>query len=91
MKWIFMLLCVICLTMQYEIWMAPSSGILAINKIEHSIKLSDQLNAQARLHNKLLIEDIRDLKNGHESLEAHARYDLGMVKPGEVFYQVISQ
>ena len=37
---------------------------------------------------KILIADIQDLKNGNQAIEDHARADLGMIKPGEVLYQL---
>jgi cell division protein FtsB len=31
---------------------------------------------------------VRDLKSGYEAIEERARYELGMIKDGEVFVQV---
>ena len=41
---------------------------------------------QAR--NSALEAEVRDLKNGYEAIEERARYELGLIKPGEVFVQV---
>ena len=32
---------------------------------------------------------MEDLKSGTEAIEERARSELGMIKPGEVFYQVV--
>ena len=75
--------------MQYEIWLAPHSGIFALNKMEEARHAQMILNKQKQKQNILMIKNIKDLKHGHTALEEHARYDLGMVKPGEVFYQIV--
>ena len=34
--------------------------------------------------------DVEDLKHGQDAVEARARSQLGLIKPGEVFYQVVN-
>jgi cell division protein FtsB len=38
--------------------------------------------------NAALDAEVRDLKSGYEAIEERARYELGMIKEGEVFVQV---
>jgi cell division protein FtsB len=40
------------------------------------------------LRNAGLDAEVRDLKNGYEAIEERARFELGLVKQGEVFVQV---
>lgn len=40
--------------------------------------------------NAILAADITSLKKGKGAIEARARTELGMIKRGEVFYQVVS-
>ena len=40
------------------------------------------------LHHRLNAE-VLDLKQGLDAIEEHAREDLGMVKEGETFYQIV--
>jgi cell division protein FtsB len=89
-RWVFCCLCGIFLAMQYEIWLAPQSGILSLNKMDASRQAQQALNKQKQKQNELLTKSIIDLKHGHTALEEEARYNLGMIKPGEVFYQVIN-
>ena len=44
-------------------------------------------NEQARLTNEQLSAEVRDLKEGLEMVEERARFELGMVKPNEIFVQ----
>ena len=35
--------------------------------------------------------EVKDLKNGLEAIEERARFELGMVKDNEVFFQILDQ
>jgi cell division protein FtsB len=90
-KWIFCCLFGLFIAMQYEIWLAPHSGILYLNKMVEAKQAQQAINKQKQKQNELLINSINDLKHGHTALEEQARYNLGMIKPGEVLYQVINE
>lgn len=61
----------------------------------HTWKLSNDVeamhieNAQLKLRNAQLENEVADLKTGAVALEARARQSLGMVKKGETFYLVV--
>jgi len=46
-------------------------------------------NERLRARNQALAADVEDLKSGREAVEERAREELGMVRPGETFYQVV--
>lgn len=46
-------------------------------------------NTQLKERNQMLAAEVADLKQGYEAVEERARYDLGMIKEGETFYQVV--
>ena len=46
-------------------------------------------NERLAKRNAALAADVQDLKEGREGVEERARAELGMVKPGETFYQVV--
>ena len=41
------------------------------------------------LRNHKLLAEVIDLKQGGETVETLARYNLGLIKPDETFYQII--
>ena len=45
-------------------------------------------NASAKILNKQLAAEVRDLKEGLEMVEEKARFELGMVKPNEILVQL---
>jgi cell division protein FtsB len=44
-------------------------------------------NTEAERRNDQLAAEVRDLKEGLEMVEEKARFELGMVKPNEIFVQ----
>ena len=54
-------------------------------------RLDEQLknNAQSQLQNNQLAAEVRDLKEGLDMVEEKARQELGMVKPNEIFVQIV--
>ena len=88
MKTIIITLVALILFLQYELWIAKDGFRAALN-LKESIVKQKISNKKVADRNKALTSDIKSLKNGNQSIEAHARNDLGMVKKGEVFYQVV--
>jgi len=73
--------------LHYEIWLAPG-GVMSFFRVRGELAAETQINQQWQQRNQALIADIQALKNGNQAIEAHARADLGMIKPGEVLYQL---
>jgi cell division protein FtsB len=53
------------------------------------VEAQKQINEQTQKRNAALDAEVRDLKRGTEAIEERARSELGMVKPGEIFFQVV--
>ena len=47
-----------------------------------------EVNQKLEQRNAGLDAEVRDLKSGYEAIEERARYELGMIKDGEIFVQV---
>lgn len=74
--------------LQYEFWVAPG-GVISAWKLRDHIALQQQINNQLKQRNDAIQADIIDLKSGDNAIEERARMELGMVKKGESFYQII--
>lgn len=77
-----LLLCVL----QYKLWFEQGS-LPDVWRLQKKYSLQQEKNAALRLRNSGLEAEVLELKDGSHALEARARTDLGMVRPGEVYYQ----
>jgi len=59
--------------------------------VEPRQQVQEQKEANARLsrRNGALDAEVRDLKQGFEAIEERARYELGLIKQDEIFFQVV--
>lgn len=74
--------------LQYPLWFGKG-GWLKVWDVSQKLERQKFLNDQAQQRNAALEAEVRDLKRGTDAIEERARSELGMVKRGEVFIQVI--
>ena len=82
------LLVVLLLPLQYMLWLGDF-GFVRLAALDRSVATQLDANALLEERNQHLRAEVIDLKRGTAALEERARVQLGMIKPGEVFYQVI--
>jgi cell division protein FtsB len=70
-----------------ELWFGRG-GVGRTVDLSMRLRAQQAANAAARERNAQLAAEVRDLKEGLEMVEEKARYELGMVKPDEIFVQV---
>lgn len=74
--------------LQYPLWFG-NGGILALWQLQREVAVHKVEIAELRARNRALEAEVLDLKQGLEAIEERARNELGMVKKGETFYQII--
>lgn len=90
MRWLLVFLSLIFLFLQYRLWVGE--GSLAQRQVlKHKVEVQQQENEVLRERNKVLANEVGNLKEGLESVEERARTDLGMIKEGETFYMVVDK
>jgi cell division protein FtsB len=62
-----------------------------VQSLRQSVHKQDDDNQRLRQRNQALAADVTDLKHGEQAVEARARAELGLIKPGETFYQVVDR
>ena len=72
---------------QIPLWLGKG-GWLRAWQLEETVSREKEKNAQLERRNAGLAAEVKDLKTGTDAVEERARYELGMVKKDEVFYQV---
>lgn len=88
MKALLIILVIVVAFLQYRLWLADD-GLIHTFRLKAAIHAQQTKNEDIIKHNAVLTDEISSLKKGGEAIENRARNDLGMVKKGEVFYQVI--
>lgn len=71
---------------QYPLWLGKG-GWLRVWELDRQLAAVRQHNGELAARNASLEGEVRDLKVGLHAVEERARYDLGMVRPDEVFIQ----
>lgn len=72
----------------WQYWFGES-GWFAVRDFGREIAREEQQAEALAERNRRLRAEVLALKEGHAAVEARARLDLGMVRRGETFYQVI--
>lgn len=73
---------------QIPLWLGKG-GWLRAWQLEDQVAVEKGKNAKLEQRNAGLAAEVKDLKTGTDAVEERARYELGMVKKDEVFYQVV--
>lgn len=73
--------------LQQQYWHGEN-GRANLNILNTQIAKQTEINAEQAYTNHLLRADVYDLKTQSSAIEEHARLDLGLIKPGETFYQM---
>jgi cell division protein FtsB len=88
MKKLVTLLVLLLLYLQYKLWFGEGS-VQDVWELHQEVEFQRQENIELRERNAALDAEVQDLQQGLDAIEEHAREDLGMVKEGETFYQVV--
>lgn len=74
--------------LQYRLWFQPGGipQLLALRKILVQKRLE---NEEIKKRNEELLFQIERIQNGHDETESRARNEIGMIKKGETFYQIV--
>ena len=74
--------------LQYRLWYGDGS-YKQTKKYQQQLDLLQHQLAIKQQRNKSLEAEVLDLRKGKEAIEEIARYDLGLIKKEETFFQVI--
>lgn len=88
MKLIIIVLTMILFSLQFKMWFGESSFV-SLWQLGSKIDSQVLENSRIKQRNQVLEAEVNDLKTGMKAIEERARIELGMIKKGETFYQVI--
>ncbi len=74
------------LVLQGQLWIGRGS-VFHVYQMERRLAEQEFKNMGLKKQNEQLLVDVRDLKNDTTLVEDRARFELGMIKPNEIFVQ----
>jgi cell division protein FtsB len=87
-NWLLGVLIVLFILLQYQLWVGEGN-LVEVQRLRAAIETQQAENKRLLARNKALDAEVRDLKEGLAAVEERARNELGMVKEGETFYQIV--
>jgi len=83
-----LILGVLLVLIQYPLWLGKG-GWLRVWDVDRQLASQRAKNDMLQARNEALDAEVRDLKQGYEAIEERARFELGMVRKDEVFFQIV--
>ncbi len=87
MRWLTIALIALIALLQYPLWLGKG-GWLKVWDVGRQLDEQKVVTRRLEMRNGGLDAEVRDLKQGYDAIEERARYELGMIKEGEVFVQL---
>jgi len=88
MKFLTLIMLLLLILLQYRLWNGTGS-LAEVNLLKEEIEKIKNQNEILKERNLSLTAEVFDLKKGDEAIEEIARSEMGMIKDGETFYQII--
>jgi len=82
------LLLVLLIFLQYRLWFQPG-GMLEMVQLKKQLAVEQAQNEKLKLRNQQVLLQVQHLQKNQDAVELRARQELGMIKKGETFYQVV--
>jgi cell division protein FtsB len=84
------LLILLLFFLQYRLWF-DTGGIIDMFHFKKKLATQMEKNTELKKRNEELARQIELLQANENAIESRARHDLGMIKQGETFYQVVDE
>ena len=78
------------LVLQYDLWIGEGS-LATVWHLQQGIDEQKKENNKISQRNESLLAEVKDLKKGDSAIEERARNELGMIKKGETYIQVVDE
>jgi cell division protein FtsB len=88
MRLITLSLATLLLLIQFPLWLGKG-GWLRVWDLDKQVAAAQKKNNELRARNAKLHSEVSDLREGTDAVEERARYELGMIKDGEIFIQIL--
>jgi cell division protein FtsB len=90
LRYVALILLILLIALQVRLW-TGQGGLHEVWRLRDQVAAQKGENTKLKARNETLSAEVEDLKHGDEAIEERARSELGLLKPGETFYQVVDQ
>ncbi len=88
MRALALILATLVVLIQYPLWLGKG-GWMRAWELDRQLASQRAKNEALQARNDALAAEVQDLKRGYEAIEERARFELGMVRKDEVFFQIV--
>ena len=88
MRLLLLVLIILAALIQYPLWLGRG-GWFAVWDLQRQVGAQRSINDGLRARNQALHAEVEDLRTGTQASEERARAELGMMRQGEVFVQIL--
>ncbi|BBF86511.1 cell division protein FtsB [Aquitalea magnusonii] len=88
MRWLTLTLVTLLIALQWPLWFGKGSW-LRVWQLDKQLQEQRAVTQKLIARNAALDAEVRDLKQGTDAIEERARNELGMIRNGEVFFQLL--
>jgi cell division protein FtsB len=88
LRYVALILLILLIALQVRLW-SGHGGLHEVWRLRERVEEQKAENAKLKARNDTLAAEVEDLKHGDEAIEERARAEIGLLKPGETFYQVV--
>jgi len=89
MRLLFIVLALLTAITQYPLWLGKG-GWMRVQELEKKAASQQETNEALIARNNALQAEVQDLKSGKAAIEERARGELGMIKEGEIYVQILA-
>ncbi len=84
------ILLVVLLALQFKLWFGEG-GVSDISTLRDRVETQEAENAMLQARNDELRAEVEDLSERLDAVEERARSELGLIREGEEFFQVVPE
>jgi cell division protein FtsB len=88
MRWLLVALLILLGGLQYRLWIAEGS-LAEQRRLDLQVEEQIRINSELEARNAILEREVLELQSGNKGVEQRAREQLGLVREGETFYQIV--
>jgi cell division protein FtsB len=88
LRWLLLSLLMVLGALQYRLWFAEGS-LAEQHRLELQVEEQTLINSELQARNSVLDREVLELQSGNNGVEQRAREQLGLIREGETFYQVV--